>query len=113
MQKSAGPGRARADDKYSPTILIDGFDILRIGLKELKSKVDILPQNPFSNKETTLWVIRLTGAAGFIKVNICSPSIQESHTNDEKHSSPTRNCNVADQNSEVLPSCVQQQDNNN
>jgi ABC-type multidrug transport system fused ATPase/permease subunit len=34
------------DEPYSAPILIDGVDILRIGLKELRSNVGIIPQNP-------------------------------------------------------------------
>mmetsp|Transcript_36598 Transcript_36598/g.88346 ORF Transcript_36598/g.88346 Transcript_36598/m.88346 type:complete len:620 (-) Transcript_36598:151-2010(-) len=34
------------DENYLPPISIDGVDILRIGLRELRSKVGIIPQNP-------------------------------------------------------------------
>lgn len=33
-------------EKYEAPIVIDGVDILRIGLRELRSRVGIIPQNP-------------------------------------------------------------------
>mmetsp|Transcript_842 Transcript_842/g.2339 ORF Transcript_842/g.2339 Transcript_842/m.2339 type:complete len:1469 (-) Transcript_842:87-4493(-) len=33
-------------DSYAPPITIDGVDVLRIGLKNLRSKLGIIPQNP-------------------------------------------------------------------
>lgn len=34
------------DDSYKAPVTIDGVDILRIGLKELRSRLGIIPQNP-------------------------------------------------------------------
>jgi len=34
------------EQSYKPPILIDGVDTLRIGIRELRSKVGIIPQNP-------------------------------------------------------------------
>jgi len=34
------------EDSYDPPISIDGVDILRIGLKELREKIGIIPQDP-------------------------------------------------------------------
>ena len=35
-----------AKDQYKPPISIDGVDVLRIGLHDLRSKIGIIPQNP-------------------------------------------------------------------
>ena len=35
-----------SEDEYQAPIIIDGIDILRIGLKDLRSKIGIIPQNP-------------------------------------------------------------------
>lgn len=34
------------DDEYASPIVVDGVDILRVGLHDLRSKVGIIPQNP-------------------------------------------------------------------
>lgn len=34
------------EENYSPPLMIDGVDVLRIGLKELRSQLGIIPQNP-------------------------------------------------------------------
>ena len=39
------PANVSKEDYQAP-ITIDGIDILRIGLKDLRSKIGIIPQNP-------------------------------------------------------------------
>jgi ABC-type multidrug transport system fused ATPase/permease subunit len=40
------PSLADASEEYEAPLTIDGVDVLRIGLKELRSKLGIIPQNP-------------------------------------------------------------------
>merc|ERR1712241_1408905 len=37
---------ALEDDTYDAPITVDGVDILRVGLKDLRSKIGIIPQSP-------------------------------------------------------------------
>mmetsp|Transcript_87336 Transcript_87336/g.251859 ORF Transcript_87336/g.251859 Transcript_87336/m.251859 type:complete len:344 (-) Transcript_87336:204-1235(-) len=40
------PDLDKQDEKYEPPISLDGVDTLRVGLRELRSKIGIIPQNP-------------------------------------------------------------------
>jgi ABC-type multidrug transport system fused ATPase/permease subunit len=42
----AGPDGSNQERAYAPPIRIDGVDTMRIGLRELRSKLGIIPQNP-------------------------------------------------------------------
>lgn len=35
-----------SEEEYQAPIIIDGIDVLRIGLKDLRSKIGIIPQSP-------------------------------------------------------------------
>merc|ERR1712232_1162715 len=39
-------GSNGGDDEYKAPIVIDGVDVLRVGLTDLRSKIGIIPQNP-------------------------------------------------------------------
>ena len=43
---ASGQVAMEAGGVYVPPIAIDGVDILRVGLRELRSKLGIIPQNP-------------------------------------------------------------------
>eukprot|EP00548_Thalassiothrix_antarctica_P012304 CAMPEP_0194159732 /NCGR_PEP_ID=MMETSP0152-20130528/78003_1 /TAXON_ID=1049557 /ORGANISM="Thalassiothrix antarctica, Strain L6-D1" /LENGTH=1449 /DNA_ID=CAMNT_0038869347 /DNA_START=172 /DNA_END=4521 /DNA_ORIENTATION=- len=46
LMRIVEPALPKEDDKYTAPITVDGVDVLRIGLTDLRSKIAIIPQNP-------------------------------------------------------------------